>query len=447
MIEVISCAPNPHIGESKTLSYLQQHLGGGDHVILTNYYLPDQSSTLEIDLVVINRWGIFLLEVKDWYGKIVADQRFWHQEGRRPVASPISSIDRKCKVMHSYLGYRRDISNVGLVVLSSDSSRLEIDDERANRVVMLERNLITALTSERLHYHPFRNHQFPSLTTNDIRGFRDRLVRNQVNPSRQLIGQYRVTREIQRSDDLTESEAEHTLIPGRKARIKTYRMANVVSRQQLAEDMRRFRRDIEALWTLGPHPSLIAAYEFLKDDNSDEYYYLIVESVKGQTLRAVIEDAQSPPLSMQIAWVREIAEALRHCHSRNVVHRNLTPDNIYLSDEGQIKVGNFDFARASALGGTISVTGQPLVQTRYTAPEQISKPHEVDGRADIYGLGVIWYDLLRGSVGDTPITADSLVDLRLPGSVALVLGKMLAPRRQARYISADALITDLEALT
>ena len=92
------------------------------------------------------------------------------------------------------------------------------------------------------------------------------------------------------------------------------------------------------------------------------------------------------------------------------------------------------------------MTGQPLVHTRYTAPEQLTKPHEVDGRADIYALGVIWYDLLRGSVGDTPITADALVGLGLPGPVALTLGKMLAPRRQARYASADALIADLDGL-
>ena len=64
MVEVINCAPDPHIGESKTVSFLRNQLEYGHHVILTNYYLPYGNTTMEIDLVVVNRFGVYLLEVK-----------------------------------------------------------------------------------------------------------------------------------------------------------------------------------------------------------------------------------------------------------------------------------------------------------------------------------------------------------------------------------------------
>ena len=101
MIDVIPCAPGAHIGEIKTLGFLRQNLTG-DHVILTNYHLPDGSGTLEIDLLVLNYHGVFLLEVKDWWGRIEADQTHWLQAGHRHP-SPLTSIDTKAKVVYSTL--------------------------------------------------------------------------------------------------------------------------------------------------------------------------------------------------------------------------------------------------------------------------------------------------------------------------------------------------------
>jgi hypothetical protein len=230
MVKVINCAPDPHIGESKTLSFLKQRLEVGYHVILTNYYLRDRNGTLEIDLVVINRFGVWLLEVKDWYGRIKADDIFWQQEGMRPVSSPITSIDRKAKVMHSYLAEQSKgmgrVSVTGLVVLARGTSMLEISDPRRDRVLALDERLVGALTSERFQFRPS-----PPLGRRDIDRLRDMVVRDHVNPDRQFIGSYRVLREIRREAGLTEYEAEHTEIQGRKARIKVFQVAEIVGRK------------------------------------------------------------------------------------------------------------------------------------------------------------------------------------------------------------------------
>lgn len=444
MFELINCAPHPHIGESKTLSFLRQHLQDGYHVVLTNYYLPEYNSTLEIDLVVINTFGVWLLEVKEWVGRIKADDILWQQVGRRPVSSPLKSIDRKAKVMHSLLsrggeGLQR-LSVNGFVVLSRGRARLDISDKSSDRVFGLDAGLIQALTTT-----AFQVRTTPLLASKDIQRVRDLLVSRRVDPGHQLIGGYRIVRELRRDNGMSEYEAEHTEL-GRKARVKRFQIAEIVSQRQLDEHIHRFKRDVAALAILGPHPNLLVAYDFLKDEHSDEFYYLILEWVRGQTLREALADVCYAPLRLQIDWVYEIARALVYCHDHDVIHRNLTPDNIFLTEEGHIKIGNFDFAKAPALGGTISITGQPLVRTKYTAPEQINKPAEVDGRADIYALGMIWYDLLNGRFDDQPIDLDQLDTLSLPSEILATIRQMGSERTAARYALAATLVDDLEVL-
>lgn len=201
MIQVINCAPDPHIGESRTLSFLRNQMESGYNVVLTNYYLPGSYTTREIDLVIINRFGVFLLEVKDWYGRIVADDIHWQQAGRGPVSSPITSIDRKARVMHGFLsehGLGR-VSVAGLVVLAHGTQMLEISDPRRERVFGLDDRLTKALTTDQ--YQPFR---CPPLSRSDIERLRDTMVRSHVNPDRTYIGKYQVLREICRKPNLIE---------------------------------------------------------------------------------------------------------------------------------------------------------------------------------------------------------------------------------------------------
>ncbi|MBC8254682.1 MAG: protein kinase [Ardenticatenia bacterium] len=442
MVEVIYCAPSPQFGESRTLSFLRNRLGDGHHVVLTNYYLPHGNTSLEIDLVVVNRFGVFLIEVKDWYGKIVADDIFWRQGKRGPVKSPITSIDYKAKVMHGFLseqGMGR-VSVTGLVVLARGTQMLEIGDPRRQRVFGLDDSLVGALTTDQ--HQAFRR---PPLGRSDIDRIKDTVVRNHVKPSRSFIGQYQIVRELRREPGQVEFQAQHTEL-NRQARIKAFQVLEIVSQKQLAEQVRRFRRDIEALDAAGTHPNLVSAYEFFKDEHSDEFYYLILEWVAGETLADLLARHESVPLPDQLAWMQQLASALSHVHGKDIVHRNLTPENTFLAEDGTIKLGNFDFAKVPVLGQTISVTGIPLVQSRYAGPEMLTKPRQVDGRTDIYSLGAVWFDLLTAQTGDEPLDLDRLQSHSLPNEVLEVLARMVAPRRAERYQRAAALLEDLGIL-
>ena len=166
----------------------------------------------------------------------------------------------------------------------------------------------------------------------------------------------------------------------------------------------------------------------------------------GLALAELLQTESEIPLLAQVKWIEEAATALSYCHGAGVVHRNLTPDSIYVTEDGRIRIGGFALAKAPSLGATISVTGQPLVRSRYTAPEQLADAHDVDARADIYALGVIWCDLVAGRSGSARLDDISLGALPIPDKVRCVLRRMVAPRRVDRYPSCDLLLADLNCL-
>jgi len=146
-IQVRHCHPHPHIGETLTANYLRHHLSS-DSVVLVNYYLPKPPGTLEIDLVVINRNGVYLLEVKHWTGTIEADGVHWRHQSGELRDSPIVNIEYKARMMHSFLQSRGwgHVSVVGLVVLSKGKGAFRSTDPNAHKVFGLHESLIEART-------------------------------------------------------------------------------------------------------------------------------------------------------------------------------------------------------------------------------------------------------------------------------------------------------------
>jgi serine/threonine protein kinase len=434
MIDVIHCAPGMHIGEEITLGFLRENLPG-DHVILTNYHLPDESGTLEIDLVILNYQGVFLLEVKHWWGKIEADQIHWLQGGHRHP-SPLTSVDIKAKRVHSTLADARSdlgrVSVVGFVVLSKGDTLLTIDDPRRDRVFPLNQRLIQALTGRDFL---FSSSALP-LERSRLPAAKDALVHHHVDPERRLVGNYRIVAELAPGEAYDAFEAQHVTIKGRRARIKRYHIPAIRSMRHLEETVRRFKQDMEALSQVEGHPNIVRAYDFLKDPDTDDTYYLILELVDGCTLREIIDEDPDLTLAQGLRYLILVADALAYCHQRGIIHRNLTPYSIYVTDDGQVKLGDFDFARVPAISQTISKTGQPLVVNKYIAPEQLDDPRQVDPRVDLYSLGAVWYDLIFRGPQDEPVRLALIQKSDLPDDARQLMRSLLAPRPADRPSSA-----------
>jgi serine/threonine protein kinase len=445
MADVITCAPGAHIGEMKTRDFLKTSLSDS-YLILTNYHLPDQNSTLEIDLVVLTYYGVFLLEVKHWWGQIEADQTHWLQGGKRH-ASPLTGIENKAKVVHSTLRQAhpglRDVSVVGFVVLSKGDALLEIDDPRADRVFTLDADLVAALTSERYLFNP--NHYQP-LDRNGIKAVRQTLLRQHVDPERRLVGNYEIVDELPPGEGYEAFVAQHVNISGRRARLKKYHVPQVQSQQQLRQSVRQFKQDMEALAQVEIHPNIVRAYDFFKDPDVDDTYYLALELVAGKSLRQLLDEGKRWSLAESARLLAPVADALDYVHGQGIVHRNLTPESIYVGEDGQVRLGDFDFARVPAIGQTITKTNVPLVSNKYIAPEQLENPRTAGKAADLYSLGAVWYDLLLARPAEEPIRHALIARSDLPDLAKQLLRELLAPRPEERPASATEVGEWLEML-
>jgi len=445
-VEVIHCHPHPHVGETLTVNYLRHHLPGG--VLLVNYHLPDGTGTQEIDVVVLNYNGVYLLEVKHWLGSIEADQLHWcHASGDlRP--SPIPIIEQKAKVMHGFLADRGwgDVSAVGLVVLSKGTGALTIHDPQAHKVFGLHESLVAALTGREYVFRP----DVRILRGSELHRLRTAILDSHVTDAGRRVAGYHVRNQVFSekpgfSGFYVEMIAEDPEFPGRAVRIKQYDVPAVGSIRELEEAVSRFKRDMAALVQAGRHPNLVMPHRFQRDESSDERYYLVLEWTSGQTLAERLAAGPIEPAE-QVRILGDVAAALAHCHAHGVYHRNLSSASVYLTPEGRALVGDFDFARVPAISRTLAQTGKRLVEGRHVAPEQALHAHDVDGRADVFSLGALWYDMLFRPGPDDVLEQTRIDTAPLPDDGKDILRMMVAERRSDRPGSMEEVRKWLEVL-
>ncbi len=200
----------------------------------------------------------------------------------------------------------------------------------------------------------------------------------------------------------------------------------------------RFTREAKALARLN-HPGIVTLYEF---GQADRLFYFLMEFVDGVNLRQLL-DAGRLSAREALAIVPQICDALQYSHDHGIVHRDIKPENILLDRQGRVKVADFGLAKivrgtespgspdaeTVATGGAGATpvpteAGKVMGTPQYMAPEQRENPGEVDHRADIYALGVVFYQMLTGELPGKLITVPSQkvpVDVRLDAVVLRAL--------------------------
>jgi len=206
------------------------------------------------------------------------------------------------------------------------------------------------------------------------------------------IGKYRVKGELGRGGMGAVYLAEQPGL-GREVAIKEL----IQSADPVA--LRRFLQEAQVMARTS-HPNLVQVHDMELQGNVN---YLVLEFIKGRSLRAWMNEAQIPPPQV-FAVMHGILQALDYAHRHQIVHRDMKPENVLISDEGQVKVADFGIARLlddTGLGGTATKTGTTVGTPQYMSPEQVSSS-KVDGRSDLYSAGIVFYELV---VGQPPFTA------------------------------------------
>ena len=263
------------------------------------------------------------------------------------------------------------------------------------------------------------------------------------------FGRYRILDEIGRGAMGVVYLAEDERL-SRKVAIKTIRMIDAISESKRAEYMERFRREAVTAAKLN-HPNIVTVYDFGEEEKIP---YITMEYVEG---KAVIEDIEAPesiPRDRVIEIVRQVADALDYAHRFGIVHRDIKPGNLIADAHGRVKVTDFGIARlpGSELTEVNTVLGSPS----YMSPEQIlGRP--IDGRSDIFSLGVVLYYMLtkekpfpgedtisitRNILTVEPIPPSRVVQGLSRGFDTVVM-KALSKEPEKRYQKAQELAADL----
>ncbi len=192
----------------------------------------------------------------------------------------------------------------------------------------------------------------------------------------------------------------------------------------------RFRREAKALARLD-HPNIVRVHD---SGESGGLFWLAMEFVEGTTLRHALREGTIAP-DEALTIVRRICDALEYAHAQGVVHRDIKPENVLIAADGRVKVADFGIAKIAGVSTDLSLTGagQVMGTLPYMSPEQIERPATVDHRADIYSLGVVFYELLTGELPLGRFLAPSEkagTDARLDGIVLRTLAKEPAHRFQ-----------------
>jgi serine/threonine protein kinase len=380
----------------------------GDYRLLVNYNIMDgdRGNSLEVDIVVINRLGIFLLEVKDWRGKIEAFDDVWVLRGSQERKNAWKSIDRKAKVLHSQLfeksgvfPHLSQVSVIGMVILTRGlRSFVSHGQDNTQRIVDLSPRLTEALSTDRLLHRGAKSHLLSDLEIQMIH----KTLYKQHQPRDVVVHNYRVVKALAFRDLCDTFEAQHTQIVNRQVRLKRYQLPSL---EQATREIsiHHFQRSVQAVSALGLHPHLLATLDFFSDDirQQEDVFYEITELPTGpgleEVIRSKIQQERKMIFAQQLSFLEPICLALQHAHNHKdthgkptpVYHRNICPETVFQMRDGTVKLGDFDFAKFG--DQTISVPGQTLIAKPYTAPELLENSSQANARSDIYALGVLWY--------------------------------------------------------
>ncbi len=241
---------------------------------------------------------------------------------------------------------------------------------------------------------------------------------------------------------------------------KCHRLNRMVAikilKPELAQDeeiRNRFHDESQAVAKLN-HPNIVNVFDV---NQSDGVEYIVMELIEGITLKQYMRKRGSS-LNWREAlhFMSQILQALRHAHSRGIIHRDIKPQNIMVLRDGSVKVADFGIARITDSQRTM--TQEALGSVHYISPEQ-ARGSNIDARSDLYSAGVVLYEMLTGALpynGDSPVavvlqhvqsipTPPRAINPDIPLGMEQITKKAMAPNPDRRYPSADAMLADLDA--
>ena len=218
-----------------------------------------------------------------------------------------------------------------------------------------------------------------------------------------------------------------------------------------SEFIKRFNTEAQSAASL-THPNIVSIYDV---GNEDNLYYIVMELIQGKTLKEIINEDGMLSWKWSVNIAIQIASALETAHKHNIIHRDIKPHNIIITEDGMAKVTDFGIAKAVS-NSTITAFGTTIGSVHYFSPEH-ARGGYTDAKSDLYSLGIVMYEMLTGKVpfdADTPVSValkqvqeepvePIKLNDKIPISVNRIILKAMQKEPELRYQSATEMLTDL----
>ncbi|HXJ45598.1 MAG TPA: serine/threonine-protein kinase [Candidatus Dormibacteraeota bacterium] len=239
---------------------------------------------------------------------------------------------------------------------------------------------------------------------------------------------------------------------GRTVAVKTLRLSEEGTGLSRPELLNRFQTEARAAGLL-THPNIVVVFDAGEEEG---LYYITMELVEGKSLQALLDSGQAFPLPRVLRIMEQTCSALHFAHERNIVHRDIKPANLMLTADDTVKVTDFGTAKILQFG-TVQQTAHVMGTPSYMSPEQV-KGRVVDGRSDIFSLGVLLYEMITGEkpfpgqnittviykiVNEEPVPPRQ-IDPSIHTGLSAVVMKALAKEPSARYQNCRDMLEDLK---
>lgn len=373
-------------------------------IVIGNFelQLPRRKNTLEYDAVVITDYGVYAVEIKGWGGKITGDVRRWQLKWGR-VENPFIRIETKAKALRDLLarqieGWPEQLYCESLVFLAGKNPRINLDDPRLDRLLVGEQ--VESFFEERAKAVEGAVMLSPELK---------RQIADVIAPVASprsvavVVQNYEILAELERETEVyREYVARHTLLRTRsRVRLKVYALDPLMTTAQRDRALRRILRDIEALNALGDNPYVARAYDMAQAMEDELLFYVVSEWVGSRKMGDFLSERQGSGFDDPSLWRigEHLLRAVSFIHAQGVVHRDLHPGVIYMSDQDEkvpLKIVDFDFARIARMDSIAD--GLIRIGTEgYVAPELWFEDEVYDQRVDVFSVGAILFELLTGT--------------------------------------------------
>jgi len=271
-------------------------------------------------------------------------------------------------------------------------------------------------------------------------------------PTVTKAGRYEIVSELGRGAMGVVYKAVDPVI-GRTVAVKTIKLSEAGTGLSRPELLARFQTEARAAGLL-THPNIVVVFDAGEEDG---LYYITMELVEGKSLQALLDAGQAFPLPRTLRIMEQTCSALQFAHERNVVHRDIKPANLMLTGDDTVKITDFGTAKILQFG-TVQQTAHVMGTPSYMSPEQV-KGRAVDGRSDIFSLGVMLYEMVTGEkpfpgqnittviykiVNEAPVPPRQIDPSIHPGISAVVM-RALEKEAEQRYQSCREMLEDLKS--